>query len=669
MSRDPQVRVAALLAARHPFGVIRDDGVPVGCWFSLSSASRVGRDDPVTVTVLRREGAVARAAHVTAHGVEPTAATLDAALHGRAQDGIEVRRRAQRGGPAVTFGWSLGTLTQAIALVGVRDARWSHDARHVLAASVRHRYPAMPHGASMLAADRHLARLSGALAPFLLTLDRDALTLAEREGLHAVVGDAWPAFDDTFGTGAPLKAAMSQRPDLAATLVSMWTLAPESFAMTVASGGADGAVSAWLRGEVGLPPRLVACFGHARAATLTATDDALRAMRDAPWAALPRGAVSPPLGAQALAFARPLPGNWVSADARWDDLVACFPVLRKAWDVAGTANLPAFLSFGGDWDAWRRRLVAVSGGGSVPSAIDDLGDVAKAFARQVLNPVLVAWGLADAWERDPSDDRSVERRLAWAALFRGRSLRTCLDASRRWHVSAATMEAALRRLPRVDGEVVEGVGDGDWGAGLPDWSSEGTDLVVLRTEAELADEGRPGEDGKGVAGLSHCVGGYVDDCLSGRSRIVSVRRPAGRGGFVRLSTAELRLTDGDAVDVRQHKGRSNEAPPTQASRVLDAYLGALRSKALRVDPEGWRAVPHARTAGRPPYDPGVQGNVEAALALWEPFLPGHLRDVGPRGWAVLAVGFVDEPRTHPWRPVPVAAPEPAPDREPGPSGP
>jgi hypothetical protein len=75
-------------------------------------------------------------------------------------------------------------------------------------------------------------------------------------------------------------------------------------------------------------------------------------------------------------------------------------------------------------------------------------------------------------------------------------------------------------------------------------------VKVLRTQGDLKREGEA---------LQHCVGGYGDSCLSGRSLIVSLPK----------STAELNPTD---LSVYQHYGKGNSKPPQEDVEHLKEWI-------------------------------------------------------------------------------------------------
>jgi hypothetical protein len=85
---------------------------------------------------------------------------------------------------------------------------------------------------------------------------------------------------------------------------------------------------------------------------------------------------------------------------------------------------------------------------------------------------------------------------------------------------------------------------------------DGVTLVALRSGSQLSDEGRT---------MRHCVGTYVDDVMSGRCRIYSLRN-----GIKRLATMEIVSEGKHHWKIAQLKGPCNAKP------VQSANLAAIR---------------------------------------------------------------------------------------------
>lgn len=98
--------------------------------------------------------------------------------------------------------------------------------------------------------------------------------------------------------------------------------------------------------------------------------------------------------------------------------------------------------------------------------------------------------------------------------------------------------------------------------------------VVLLTNAhQLLVEGRR---------LLHCVGGYVNSCVLGKSHILSIRDCAGTS----LSTAEIAIhCDVNRilrVEIIQHRSVRNSDPDAECCATLSAALEMLRSEAMQL---------------------------------------------------------------------------------------
>lgn len=99
----------------------------------------------------------------------------------------------------------------------------------------------------------------------------------------------------------------------------------------------------------------------------------------------------------------------------------------------------------------------------------------------------------------------------------------------------------------------------------------GISIVSLVSNNELVQEGFR---------LQHCVGSYVDRCLTGDTHVVSFRDQQGGS----LSTAEIELElDGGRQTPRviQHNGFENSTPPLECSLALDRVIQHLQEAHLQ----------------------------------------------------------------------------------------
>ncbi len=465
----------------------------------------------------------------------------------------------------------------------------------------------------------HVEARRAVLADFVATLDPRALAIVAdpRSSLRADFGTAlWVGLDRTFRPDAPLAHAILLQPDLCASLADAWVASPDDFRAddpvgTVASRilrGRDGArMARWLsdalRGLATIPTAEVVVIR--RALVRSGEDFALHLVRKA----------------------RMLP-DWVPEGAgEWAAYARCASAIQAlAWDYAMDRDaLASALDAHGRWADMHARLRAAvdAPGRDLGSALLDVEDVADAYADEVLVPAHRLSG--------EHPDRERLRRRAFTLLAAGRGACRVLDASRRWHWADAARRAAVEALPRGNGfRRVD-----RWPAVLPDMRLGGLSLRVLVRSSELADEGRDGPDLDGVDGLSHCAGGYAGQCLSGQSRILSLRGSDG----ARLSTAELSF-EGGRIRVAQHRGRGNSAPAAACRTALEAYLAKVASGPAP-QPSALVVAGAVDPDDRARYDRHHPGNWEAVRDLWAPHVPRPLRTMGARELTALCKTLPD----------------------------
>jgi hypothetical protein len=334
--------------------------------------------------------------------------------------------------------------------------------------------------------------------------------------------------------------------------------------------------------------------------------------------------------------ARTATGRWPSSDERIARLLArpepiaglamlcALASLPEDWDPAAGADGAAFADLveataplarllghfdflapgKGRWAEYRRAL-----GEGIPLAaeVSDAVDMVRAMARQVVVPALHRAGLAS--DLAPTLPESPATAVAAAVLLGNKGLASILELSGEWH--------ARRRLIEAEAEPTDAEGDETWPVPFgPQRSPDGTTLACLASMRQLRAEGDP------ETGMAHCVGGYVDDCATGRSVVLSVR---GSGG-ARLSTVEL-VRRGEALSLAQHQGPANRPPPPEAVRALAWLRGRLDSGELVPDAEylghAWR-----QRLGSRPYDARSDAAFERAALAWSPLLPRPHRDPG-----------------------------------------
>ncbi|WP_137174111.1 PcfJ domain-containing protein [Massilia sp. HP4] len=248
--------------------------------------------------------------------------------------------------------------------------------------------------------------------------------------------------------------------------------------------------------------------------------------------------------------------------AQFDDLMQLCGVLAAVFrfrDSFGDLRMRAWSELHGP--CMRRWLAECRQPGWAQDAMRRDG---RGFAAECADASDFLRALVDAVEyRQDAGDRAALAVVArWAA---GIGLRRMLALSRRWHAEAFGAGGALADEPGV----VEQLEVADWPAILPEPMHFGGIVVVeLASATQLRAEGML---------MQHCVASYAGACHSGQSAIVSLRAASG----VVLSTAELRLVDGDCprVAVEQHRSTRNGAPNAECERALEALVPRLNGEA------------------------------------------------------------------------------------------
>ncbi len=460
---------------------------------------------------------------------------------------------------------------------------------------------------------RDLGVTRDAIEPFLSTLDPAACRIAQEITAYRAGVTAYRMLDETLMAECPLRKAWDWEPFHRLATIRFAEAEPVPFAEAIQAGP-----SCYRRR---LSDRIAREPGMDRRAGRLAlvVGDAMPSMAQEDRDVFSREfeGLAPASGAARHLAA--LPGSWVPDDPRaWAAFAACGPAVAHAVDTAPRESLAKYLNVGDDWVRYAARLAAAHGDGPgwrpLERAISrGVRDMVQAFAVQVALP---AHRLTRPGEAHPTAMQCIA--AATVILTHGLSLRSVLEASRRWHALQAHIDAGLPRAPGPPPS---------WPACLPDAVRGEVAIRVLTTRDELVAEGARGIASDGMVGLSHCVGGYVGPCLDGRCRILSLTS-IGPGGAVRLSTAELAWRDGRAT-VMQHAGASNASPPARAGAALARYVrdlgeGVLKATCpdLPVISEGGRTE---RLCG---YDWDAPGAWETVHAAWSPILPGHARHAG-----------------------------------------
>ncbi len=469
-------------------------------------------------------------------------------------------------------------------------------------------------------ADARVRQLAEVTRPFLATLDKRALAMVASDG-RGILAGCWEGLDEVLPAVGALRSAIEAAPAFPALLCAAWRRDLDG--SMARRGDVDRWVAELLTGEPHGLPRWLA-NAHAEAARAFARLGGEGAMTR--W-----GRRDEDLLGEALSMLDGLPPDWLPRGDEWDEALGAKSLLHRVREVVPRQDLARFLNVGGRWREWAARLLAAGGRSAEQGAgrlFDDAFDVTRAFMGEVIFPAATA----------ARPGARVDHQTGMALLWSGWTLRRVIEHSAAWHARRPAALAAIAALPSGSDRPKA------WGAGLPDWSEGGLSLRVLTTPAELLAEGADGVDGDGMAGLSHCVGGYAHWCRAGQCRIASVTGPAPDGGRERLSTVDLRHRR-DAWSARQHRGRRNVQPPAEAEALVTRYLERLNSRDLPVDRKLLEPMQDTDAANRAAgYDVGFPGNVEAALRIWDDSLPRGLRGRSAAEWLGWVQALGADPR-------------------------
>ena len=320
---------------------------------------------------------------------------------------------------------------------------------------------------------------------------------------------------------------------------------------------------------------------------------------------------------QLLSLIREFDTNWVPADekswARLIDIVSCcIEPIRNRYALPARGFLAASK---GNWVSLHAQLATAYECGvgdfdrqQMSMASSDVLEMIDDFSLSVVLPRILGTILesGDALPFPASQDIEAAKRLGFnlvAAGSRNPTL-TLLEAARRW----------MGRIPAL----IAAEGQGAGGEAQPDWESDpnwprlaedfqttnGLSVQNLVSEEELLEESRR---------LSHCVGRlYTRKARRGECHIFSVRSLDGSKSHSTFEIAPF-ATDNEqlarnAVQIVQHKARSNRRPGTQATAAVDEWLTAFRSNTVVIHLENvrnWRSAVEAESpdAGRAARSP------------------------------------------------------------------
>ncbi len=502
--------------------------------------------------------------------------------------------------------------------------------------SVERRFGPVDRKAARVAVERALASIGACLAQYLDSVDVNATM--------AMDSCQWePGAVDARALWSPLVDALRHRPALAPTILNAWTRDATGFRQAHAAGGPDLAIVGHLAAEHGMPQALAR-----RALLMSEDEDALEALSHGiMFHEVEACQVDAPVVVLASALTH-LPVDWHPRDlASTVDFSTCVLAVQVArtW-CADPAHLPRLLNAKGRWREFGERLRATAGVDDLNVVLIEAVNFADRFQEQVLAPAIMRCDGAAPWDGLPEEVEQELSMVVRSILTSGATLPAIVEASTRWRRDEARVSAVAAGLTGPHADEIR------WDPAFPSVREGDLALTVLTTPRDLQAEGAAHADQDGVMGLGHCVGGYSAHCMDGWARIASITGRGPDGRVRRLSTAELRLTDG-IVHAVQHKGERNGPPPPEAEALLGSYLDALMTERLHVDDKALARDGRSRSimlsAG---YDWTEPGNVEAVLAAWEPYLPRRLRGLDVEAWVNLANRDVPS-GTGWWTPDPV----------------
>ncbi len=472
----------------------------------------------------------------------------------------------------------------------------------------------------------------------------------------------WAAVEGPRADGdTALARCLEARPLLARLVVQAHDERPGSFDAAVSGpGGLDGALADQATRWKSVPRRLLGTLADAEACLLPYGAQSLAGLRGV----VPGIRHDDDIPVRFALLLRSVPAAWhPRGEEEWEAFVDLLPVMEAVVDVAepfrerdGAERAAAsMLAAGHGWRALRARFAKAVGTLHLAHAVNDIDDFVSAFEAQVVTPALALSGLNPGAALLNVDMAAVA--AATGILLSGRSVVSAVERSVAWHRRRPGMEAAMAALP---GRVVR---HASWPAGLPDATMGAFRIAVLTSTAALADEGRAGPDADGVHGMGHCVAQYAGDCLSGRSRILSMSTVGPDGAVVRASTVEVGIRDDDYVIV-QHRGSRNEPVPEAARETLYDYLGEVVEGRLPVDRAAFLPLPAPGVGNVLERDSGyewrIPGHWEAAFGQWAPFLRKGVRGMDLAAFAALAHslshGALADLTRSPWRPDAVPLP-------------
>ncbi len=653
MRRDRSV--ADRLAREFPAGVMTRDGGVVGAYLPVGFVV----DDAVTGD---RIGFRAAWRGIDGHPRHARTAFSQGEVHAVEWAAGLVGPGPDDGHPASDFGGAIREMLDLRFPSG--EDNLCHAMLSVLAGT-RERI-----GADRQATRRHVARLAEWVTPFLTSLDPEALRFAGTFDGFVHLRDQWDGIDATFTPGAPLRAALERYPFLFQALRTAWSNDRAEFVSSISEADHLALARRATVAAGSLDARLARHLGEAH----DRYRDMVGTWPPSVQAVSLSGRLRADQPVRLLQPLRHMPGDWVPIGDDWDpffDSTSLFDRVARLCGPTGPgdAHKGGLFKAGQGWGAWLRKLAKAARIEANPidatlavaigQAVADVSDMAEAMRREIVAPALALGSGMGRGHAMTGQPRSTATKACLAILCSGRGLPRILDMSRRWHASNGLIRRAVSNLSGGEASTAR------WRPALPPHSAGDLSLVILDTLGALLDEGADHVDALDASGLSHCIGGYAHACLSGGTRIASIRRTLPGGAYERLSTVEFSFAARGAnsngtclAHVEQHRGRRNAMPPPLAERFLRSYVRDVLSVAS-IPAADLTPIPERHdTAAEAGYAWWENGHWAAAERAWAPHLPPAARGLGPGRWASWIEALTAEEAKAPWRPAPLRPPGP-----------
>ena len=293
-----------------------------------------------------------------------------------------------------------------------------------------------------------------------------------------------------------------------------------------------------------------------------------------------------------------VPVDWIpKTDKDWEAFcVLTASVGRTLRETLGTSMDVLYSGCGGKWDDYLQSLARAYTDTRPPEGLTEeemaaweksdkpapdtsldairaaclhAEDMAFAFANQVVLPLAANEVKLERYNAMSYVQVSEAVSSAVKTLFEKKSAVAIFESARHWHsqrdhVAAELIEAdAQRRREQAAQFNQYEVPDDGWAPVIqPVVAPNRVTIMPLVSPEELREEGQ---------GLSHCVGSYAGACRNGNSHILSFRYYQNDAEFDRLSTIEVSGVDRETgrLEVRQHRGRANGAPPAEATQAFN----------------------------------------------------------------------------------------------------